>query len=301
MCEHSRNNQNVNRDRDRQNLLLSIITVVYNDEQTIEQTVKSIIEQKNHFNDFEYVLIDGGSTDNTPSILEKYSNDIDILLSERDNGLYHAMNKAISLANGEWFLFINSGDTLADSNVLKLLADFVFSSQDSSTNANIDIIYGNHLIRRDYGKAKLYVAPPINKLDSLFWKGIPFSHQSCLMNRRVFIDQNNRFIVHRKFHASDYVLLLSLYCLGSSFKKIDLIISEVSTGGISDIKRLQGLVQQFPFALASHSKKTDIIGFYFSQMIYQSIATFVKSILPAKLKQKILNFLDEVKDRKVVN
>ena len=90
--------------------LLSIITVVKNDVHNIEKTIKSIISQKNK--KIEYIIIDGNSNDGTYQIINKYKKKIDKLVTEKDNGIYHAMNKGIKFANGKYIGFCNSGDLI---------------------------------------------------------------------------------------------------------------------------------------------------------------------------------------------
>ena len=88
--------------------LLSIITVVKNDEQNIQKTIKSIISQKKI--NYEYIIIDGKSTDNTLNKILKYKNKINKIISKKDKGIYDAMNKGLKIANGEVIVFCNSGD-----------------------------------------------------------------------------------------------------------------------------------------------------------------------------------------------
>ena len=88
--------------------LISIITVVYNGEKYLEQTIQSVINQT--YNNIEYIIIDGGSNDRTLDIIKKYQNHITYWVSEPDNGLYEAMNKGIDIAKGELIGMINSDD-----------------------------------------------------------------------------------------------------------------------------------------------------------------------------------------------
>ena len=90
--------------------LISIITVVKNNEKYLEQTIKSVLSQE--YKNFEYIIIDGGSTDNTISIIKKFSNEIDYWLSENDHGIYDAFNKGMQLAKGDFIGMVNSDDTL---------------------------------------------------------------------------------------------------------------------------------------------------------------------------------------------
>jgi|SaaInlLV_10m_DNA_2_1039722.scaffolds.fasta_scaffold01043_5 glycosyltransferase involved in cell wall biosynthesis len=102
---------------------ISVITVSFNSERTIERTIKSVIEQTHK--EIEYIIVDGGSTDNTLDIVDKYKENINILISEKDNGIYDAMNKGIKLATGEILHFLNSDDYYINSSSLeKVLNEF---------------------------------------------------------------------------------------------------------------------------------------------------------------------------------
>ncbi len=104
---------------------ISIITVCYQADNTLEQTIQSVLAQTH--DNIEYLLIDGASTDNTPQILEKYSDQIDIIISEKDKGIYDAMNKGIKLATGDIIGFLNADDLFMHNKVLenieKILSD----------------------------------------------------------------------------------------------------------------------------------------------------------------------------------
>jgi glycosyltransferase involved in cell wall biosynthesis len=96
--------------------LISIITVVYNCVNTLEETIISVINQD--FDNIEYVIIDGGSTDGTIEIIKKYQDKITLWVSEPDNGIYDAMNKGVKLATGQFVQFLNAGDIFVNSNTL---------------------------------------------------------------------------------------------------------------------------------------------------------------------------------------
>ena len=114
---------------------ISIITVSYNSDRTIDTTFESV--KKQTYNDIEYILIDGGSTDNTLKIEKKYNEIINVLVSEKDNGLYDAMNKGIKLANGDIVGLINSDDLFCDPDALSKVVK-VFE-----TNKNLDSVYAD--------------------------------------------------------------------------------------------------------------------------------------------------------------
>ena len=114
------------------NPLISIITVVKNNEKYLEETIQSIINQK--FKNFEYIIIDGKSSDRTLEIIKKYNTEIDYWISEDDKGIYDAFNKGINIANGELIGFVNSDDVLTP-NALEILNNYYLKVK--KTNLNV--------------------------------------------------------------------------------------------------------------------------------------------------------------------
>lgn len=119
---------------------ISIITVSYNSENTIETTFKSVLQQT--YSNIEYIVVDGGSTDGTLKIAEKYSAIITVLVSEQDDGLYDAMNKGIKLATGDVIGLINSDDLFCDSDALNKVAK-VFKKDKNLDSVYADLFYVN--------------------------------------------------------------------------------------------------------------------------------------------------------------
>jgi len=115
---------------------ISIITVVYNGEKYLEKAIKSVLEQD--YNNIEYVIVNGKSTDNTLSIIQKYRKHIDILISEKDNGIYDAMNKGIRISTGDVIYFLNSDDYLYSKDIISKVAK-VFNKN------SYQLVYGNIL------------------------------------------------------------------------------------------------------------------------------------------------------------
>ena len=146
-------------------LKITIVTVCYNAEKTIERTIESVISQ--NYPNIEYLIIDGKSTDATMDIVRKYETIPYIrIVSEKDNGLYHAMNKGANMATGDYILFLNSGDYLCDDNVIKEI----------STELSADIIYGN-VIRQKQDGDVLEKYPGKYKVMWLLLQGRMVSHQ----------------------------------------------------------------------------------------------------------------------------
>lgn len=121
---------------------LSVITINRNNADGLDKTIQSVINQS--CKDFEYIVIDGNSTDHSIDIIKKYNSNINYWVSETDKGIYNAMNKGIAKANGNYVLFLNSGDYLVNNDVLKSVFD---------QHQTADILYGNMQI--DWGNGKI--------------------------------------------------------------------------------------------------------------------------------------------------
>lgn len=206
---------------------LSIVTVVLNDVLNVEQTIKSVISQGV---DLEYIIIDGGSSDGTLKVLERHKDKIDIFISEKDSGIYDAMNKAISLASGEWVCFMNSGDMFYDKDVLKSIENELIDE--------IDVLYGDWEVRYT---DKTRVAKADKSVKNI-WKGMVFSHQSCFVKKELL--QKYRFNTKNSI-AADFELFYTLFKANRVFKYIPITIASVSAGGVSDIKRVESILSRY--------------------------------------------------------
>lgn len=173
---------------------LSIITVCLNERDRIEQTAQSIVNQT--YQNFEWIIIDGGSTDGTLEVLKKYQNRIQVFISEKDDGIYHAMNKGIRLARGEYCQFMNGGDYFYDKNVLKNFHDF---------KNKAGIVYGSIVaIFPDSRKETRFASPIMNLKDFFYTQTIP--HQGAFFSIDLFrkyglYDEKYRIIADRDFFA----------------------------------------------------------------------------------------------------
>ena len=150
---------------------LSVITINYNNAEGLEKTLKSVINQT--FINYEYIIIDGGSSDNSVEVIEKYKSNIAYFISEKDKGIYDAMNKGIAIAKGEYCLFLNSGDYLVDSYVFQKIFAANFSD---------DIIYGNMKVDWNNGKVTTEKMPRVISLSHMFrdtiWHPVSFIKKS---------------------------------------------------------------------------------------------------------------------------
>ena len=167
---------------------LSIITIVLNGEKYIEETINSVLSQKNI--DLEYIIIDGGSTDKTLSKISKYKNKINLLISEPDEGIYYAMNKGISLASYDLVGIINCGD-FYESNILSLVYDkFCLTSA--------DVIYGDIKIIDQFKQRQYITIHRLKAKHNRLKNKMSIFHPATFVKRECYI-QN-------KFYNTDYKL-----------------------------------------------------------------------------------------------
>jgi len=152
--------------------VVSVITVVFNGESYLEKTLKSVIDQT--YPSIELIVVDGGSTDKTLEIIEKNKDKIR-WISEKDEGIYHAMNKGISMATGEWINFLNGGDYYFDSSTLAN----VFEQNDLE---KIDFIFGDSI--NVYGNSVRYIKPKSLSRASLK-KYLGICHQAIFVRRHI--------------------------------------------------------------------------------------------------------------------
>ncbi len=173
-------------------LKLSIITTCKNEAANIAKTIESVVKQT--FDRYEYIVVDGGSVDGTLEIIESYRDSITKYVSENDRGIWHAMNKGISLADGEYVYFLNAGDKLCELDTLRR----VFNDDERTE----DIVFGN--IIEDYGDRKVQK----NYSDTISIKYLlsnMICHQATFV-RKVLFDKYGYFDERYKFVA-DYEFL----------------------------------------------------------------------------------------------
>lgn len=125
--------------------LISIITVTYNSVNTLDYTIRSLRNQS--FRNFEYIVVDGASTDGTLSVIEKNDDIISRWISEPDKGIYDAINKGIAMANGKYVGLIHADDILASNDTLQIIADTLIAKQPDAIYGNLDYVAANDINR----------------------------------------------------------------------------------------------------------------------------------------------------------
>lgn len=257
--------------------LITIITVVFNDKQNIEKTIQSVLSQT--YSNIEYLIIDGGSNDGTLDIIRKYEEQIDYWVTEKDQGIYDAMNKGIRLAKGEWLNFMNSGDTFFDQETIAKI-DFL------NIDKHINIIYGDvNTIYSDF--SVIYHTGNLKKLPY----GMQFSHQSAFfrtsVHKRAMFDLKYRY-------ASDFHSVLKFYLSNpDAFLKLPLVVSSVSVGGISEKKIYFSVYERWLIIRELGFLSLSLHSYYLALLIKQIIKSFLindallKWYRALKLKKKI--------------
>ncbi len=189
----------------------------------IEKTLKSVIEQS--YSNKEYVVIDGASTDGTKKIVERYIDSIDFFMSEPDNGIYHAMNKAVGVAKGEWVIFMNAGDVFVDNAVLEKVS--------YSLSATIDVLYGDILTSRN---TELVLKEAPSEIKSMH--RMPFCHQAVFTRTSLL----RSFPFDEKYKMSaDFKLYKQLNRENATFRRLPLPITIYDRTGLSNSQRARGL------------------------------------------------------------
>lgn len=192
---------------------LSIITICYNCASDLERTIKSVLIQT--YSTIEYIIVDGGSTDRTPQILDKYKDRIDYIISEPDDGIYDALNKGIRRATGEWILCLNAGDVLRNSHIIT----DVFSNE---IPHHISFLYSDYVLTYENGKTE---TRPCDRS-----KGV-IHHQNSIYRRNLH-ETYGYYIVTHPYIVSDLLFFLAIP--ENQFMKIDTIMTNVQFGGVSN-------------------------------------------------------------------
>lgn len=169
----------MSRMRNTEQPFASIVTVTYNAAKTIERTMRSVRDQT--CLDYEHIIMDGVSNDNTLQIVRKYTTARTRLFSSPDNGLYDAMNKALGVAKGKYVLFLNSGDVLPDETTLQKIKEA------AATNSYPDVLYGQTVLVDAMGKivGQRHLTAPTTLDYNSFKYGMTVCHQAFWVKREI--------------------------------------------------------------------------------------------------------------------
>ena len=197
--------------------LITVVTVVYNGEATLEQTIQSVVNQT--YDNVEYIIIDGASTDGTLDIIKKYEDRIDYWQSAPDKGIYDAMNKGIGLACGDYISLLNSGDWYENNAVSDVITAI-------KNNLQYDIFYGMMRIYSEDYKYLWVYGYGHNYLEHSM-----ISHPTSFVAKKIYAIYKYNL---KYKSAADYDLFLTLFQKGYKFYFIEKILANYILGGMSD-------------------------------------------------------------------
>lgn len=254
-----------------QNNKLSIITICYNDK-NLEKTCKSIINQS--WQEFEWIVIDGGSSEEIQKLWNKYKFRINTFVSEKDNGIYDAYNKGIRLASGKYLLFLNSGDSLSDKDVLR----DIFKDKEY----NADILYGDTKFIKNkllsFGK----IIKPADKIDDVYFINENICTPSTFIRRELF-NKLGYFNLQYKI-AADLEKWIVFQQNGANFQKIHRLVSNFDLSGISSTKKHK---------ITHREELQKIYNTHYSKEFYeQALKNYKRQLKPMQRLFSILNSKD---------
>ena len=248
----------------------SVITVVFNGEEYIEETIKSVVSQKDSY--IEYIVVDGKSSDSTLEIINKYKSRIDYIISEKDDGIYHAMNKGASIANGKYLCFLNASDiyfsgTLNDvySKSLKENFDYFIAPAAIRGQDNIDLKIKYPIQNFSYQEGK--------------YMGMPAPHLTVFVKKIIFDELGGYDLKFRI--SSDYDFLLRLSKNTSNFVYWEEPIGAFRLGGISGSFKIY--LENYKIGIKHKIPKLQMI---FITLWFLS-KHFLKVLLPNRIVKKI--------------
>lgn len=255
----------------------SIITINFNNIEGLKKSFESVINQT--YKEVQYIIIDGGSTDGSKNFLLDNSQKIDFWVSERDEGIYHAMNKGIDMATGTYCLFLNSGDYLHSKEILQLCNEQMNEFDTSNSN---DLVFVGSTQNE---KSKIIFSPP-NQFSLFHFYNNSIPHQGEFIPLKIL--KNNKYSVEYK-SVSDWIKNIQFLLLGVQFVRLKSpkIISITENAGISGteinqlershfLKKNLHLFNNFDCLIDLNDKKDLIQYKYFNKVINSN---FVNKLL----------------------
>lgn len=244
-----KNNENIK--STSQSPLISIITAVYNDVEYIKETIDSIIFQT--YENIEYIVIDGASTDGTVDVIKKYENEIDYFVSENDNGIYHAINKGLKQAKGEIIGILNAGDLYHKNTIKSVVENY-------NRNPNEKCLFFGETVMIN-GKDVVGINTKIFRQERIL-RGFGFLHTSCFVPKKVYCEIGDFDESYEIAGDSDF--LLRCFMNDVTFIKIN-ILNYMRTGGVSETnlltahKEYMSQIRKYDLVKEKSIKKYEII------------------------------------------
>ena len=268
---------------------LSIITINFNDAQGLEKTIQSVINQT--YTDFEYIVVDGASTDDSVDVINKYSDKLTHWVSEPDTGIYNAMNKGTRMASGEYCLYLNSGDFLADNDVLEKAFNYNFTE---------DIV---SCICLDFDKKHEWLKIPPTNVSLFTFIGGSLPHPTTFIKRGLI----NRLGGYKEEYRimSDWCFFLDAMIIHkSSYRTLDVVLSKFNCFGISSTssctetaKTTIYLKERFPRILEDYAPYKDEA--VYNVLQWMQTHHIIKKIIlfPFKILNRLLKLRNKLGSR----
>ena len=245
---------------------ISIITSVYNNKNTIIDAIESILNQT--YNNIEYIVVDGASSDGTVDVIQKYKDNIATFVSERDKGIYDGLNKGISLATGDVIAFLHSDDLYASNDVIQMIVD------EFQKDKSLDGVYGDLIYtpKGDTSKVLRYWKSREFNVE-LLKKGWMPAHPTFFVKKEVY-DKYGSFDLNFKI-SGDYDFMLRVLSSAIKVKYIPKVFYKMRMGGESN-KSLKNIIQKSREDLLALKKNN--VGGFFTLLIknFSKIGQFIR-------------------------
>ncbi len=250
--------------------LFSIVVVSLNTKNEFLKTIRSIEKQK--YKNYEIIIVDGKSKDGTIDIIKKFKKKKIKFIIEKDRGIYDAMNKGVKKSSGKWIIFLNSGDIFNNFNVLKKISQKKIK--------DYEILFGNTVINNGHFNYTLK-GQHFNNETVL----MPFCHQSSIVKRKILL--NLRFNLKYKI-SSDFNFFINSFYKKYSFLDLNVIISNVDSGGLSDLNRKKVYLENIKILRQYRNDIKFFIILYF-YLVFDIFKNVIKFLIPEFLKSFIFS------------
>ncbi|MEM1135222.1 MAG: glycosyltransferase family 2 protein [Bacteroidota bacterium] len=252
--------------------LVTVITIAYNDAANLKKTIENVKQQ--NYPKLEYIVIDGGSTDGSQEVIQSNAEFIDQWVSEKDKGIFDAMNKGVLLAKGEYINFMNAGDWFLDRGIITK----IFNEKE---NLEADLIYGDHEVHYPtFVKKKTALSL------SQLWKHMVFSHQTLFTKKEILL----RYPFDLRFKiAADFHFVYNCHRLGYKFKYTALNIAAYLAGGQSETKIITAYKENQAIVLA-HNRRWTTQLFHKKLIAKQKILVLLRSLIAESFFLKLMKW-----------
>ena len=244
----------------------TIVTVTFNNSAELEKTILSVLEQT--YPNVDYIIVDGGSLDGSVDTILEHKENLKFWVSEPDNGIYDAMNKGLKQADSDSFIcFMNAGDTFSSKTTI--------AEVNSQLEPETDVIFGAVTVKYPDLYTRTLSAKNIDQL----WKGMCFSHQAVFIKTK--LAQETGYDIEYTI-AADFKHMCELRCKTSHFKKINQTIATITSGGVSDTKRLESVRSHWSIA-RQYWPSLKLNGFYIVKLFDMWLRQSARWILPRNI------------------